>query len=178
MTCNRLVFSLDTPVSSTNKTDHHHITEILLKVALNTINQPWTHWEELHSVVIFQSLDQYEGVKHHKLKPYSWTNYIVACWILSGEDKYRLNKILFKLNTRLTLICRVGRVGLGVRKKSRWKLRRTIQIKILVELYLLKIWISGELWLLKCRLWARLQDHVVSWVYWKSWLCALDWYRV
>ena len=32
-------FSLDTPVSSTNKTDHHDITEILLKVALNTINQ-------------------------------------------------------------------------------------------------------------------------------------------
>ena len=30
-------FSLRTPVSSTNKTDHHDITEILLKVALNTI---------------------------------------------------------------------------------------------------------------------------------------------
>jgi hypothetical protein len=29
-------FSLITPVSSTNKTDHHDITEILLKVALNT----------------------------------------------------------------------------------------------------------------------------------------------
>jgi hypothetical protein len=28
-----------TPVSSTNKTDHHDITEILLKVALNTIKQ-------------------------------------------------------------------------------------------------------------------------------------------
>jgi hypothetical protein len=27
------------PVSSTNKTDHHDITEIVLKVALNTINQ-------------------------------------------------------------------------------------------------------------------------------------------
>ena len=27
-----------TPVSSTNKTDRHDITEILLKVALNTIN--------------------------------------------------------------------------------------------------------------------------------------------
>jgi hypothetical protein len=27
-----------TPVSSINKTDHHDITEILLKVALNTIN--------------------------------------------------------------------------------------------------------------------------------------------
>ena len=28
-----------TPVSSTNKADHHDITEILLRVALNTINQ-------------------------------------------------------------------------------------------------------------------------------------------
>jgi hypothetical protein len=27
------------PVSSTNKTDHHDLTEILLKVALNTIKQ-------------------------------------------------------------------------------------------------------------------------------------------
>ena len=32
-------FSLHTPVSSTNKTDHHDITEILLKVPLNTIDQ-------------------------------------------------------------------------------------------------------------------------------------------
>jgi hypothetical protein len=30
-------FSLGTLVSSTNKTDHHDITEKLLKVALNTI---------------------------------------------------------------------------------------------------------------------------------------------
>ena len=30
-------FSLDAPVYSTNKTDRHDITEILLKVALNTI---------------------------------------------------------------------------------------------------------------------------------------------
>jgi hypothetical protein len=33
------VFSQGTPVSSTNKTDHHDITEILLKVTLNTIKQ-------------------------------------------------------------------------------------------------------------------------------------------
>jgi len=33
-------FSPSPPVSSTNKTDHHHdIAEILLKVALNTIKQ-------------------------------------------------------------------------------------------------------------------------------------------
>ena len=33
-------FSPGTPVSSTNKTDRHDIAEILLKVVLNTINQP------------------------------------------------------------------------------------------------------------------------------------------
>ena len=33
-------FLRDTPVSSTNKTDRHDITEILLKVALKTINHP------------------------------------------------------------------------------------------------------------------------------------------
>jgi hypothetical protein len=33
------VFSAGIPVSSTNKTDCHDITEILLKVALNTIKQ-------------------------------------------------------------------------------------------------------------------------------------------
>jgi hypothetical protein len=33
-----LWFSLGPPASSTNKTDHHDITEILLKVALNTLN--------------------------------------------------------------------------------------------------------------------------------------------
>jgi len=32
-------FSPGTPVSSTNATDSHDIAEILLKVALNTINQ-------------------------------------------------------------------------------------------------------------------------------------------
>jgi hypothetical protein len=32
-------FSLGAPVSSANKTDHDDITEILLKVALSTINQ-------------------------------------------------------------------------------------------------------------------------------------------
>jgi len=34
-----LWFSPGTPVSSTNKTDRHKITEILLKVVLDTINQ-------------------------------------------------------------------------------------------------------------------------------------------
>ena len=33
------VFFPGDPVSSTNKTDRHHVTEILLKVAINTISQ-------------------------------------------------------------------------------------------------------------------------------------------
>ena len=39
-------FSTGTPVSSTNKTDHHDITEILLKVALNTMNLNLNLFEE------------------------------------------------------------------------------------------------------------------------------------
>jgi hypothetical protein len=40
-------FSPGTPVSSTNKTDRHNITEILLKVALNTIilSSSKTEWK-------------------------------------------------------------------------------------------------------------------------------------
>ena len=37
VTCDKTVFFSDTPVSSINNTDHHDITEILLRVALNTI---------------------------------------------------------------------------------------------------------------------------------------------
>jgi hypothetical protein len=33
------LFSPGAPVSSTNKTDRHDVTEVLLKVALNTIKQ-------------------------------------------------------------------------------------------------------------------------------------------
>jgi hypothetical protein len=36
-------FSPGTPISSTNKIDLRDITEVLLKVALNTIMTPWTH---------------------------------------------------------------------------------------------------------------------------------------
>ena len=42
-------FSQGTLVSSTNKTDHHDITEILLKVALSTMNQTKPH-VDLHDL--------------------------------------------------------------------------------------------------------------------------------
>ena len=46
-------FSPITMISPTNKTDHHDITEILLKVALNTITI--THWLIWTSIVIYKS---------------------------------------------------------------------------------------------------------------------------
>ena len=36
-----IIYSLGTPVSSTNKTDRHDVTEIFMKVALNTISQQY-----------------------------------------------------------------------------------------------------------------------------------------
>jgi hypothetical protein len=48
-------FSPGTPVSSTNKTDRHDITEILLKVALNTTNQ--TKPNRLQIIIHYKARD-------------------------------------------------------------------------------------------------------------------------
>ena len=47
-----LWFSPGSPVSSTNKTDRHDITEILLKVALNTIKQTKKALSKFNSLFI------------------------------------------------------------------------------------------------------------------------------
>ena len=64
-----LWFSQGTPVSSTNKTDHHDIAEILLKVALNTIKQTNIYLD------IF-------GPRHRN--PYS------KHWVLLGQDQIQV----------------------------------------------------------------------------------------
>jgi hypothetical protein len=46
-------FSPDTPASSTTKTDRHDIAEILLKVALSTINQSIIFTRSLSSGYLF-----------------------------------------------------------------------------------------------------------------------------
>jgi hypothetical protein len=46
-------FSLGTPASSTTKTGHHDIAEILLRVALNTINQIKSNHIFICSLIIF-----------------------------------------------------------------------------------------------------------------------------
>jgi hypothetical protein len=73
-------FSPGTPVSVTNKTDCHDITEILLKVTLNTITHPLT----LLSVSKFQSISIY--FKHKLiLRKFSLEVFHYhACWVVDA----------------------------------------------------------------------------------------------
>jgi hypothetical protein len=52
-----LWFSPGTPVSSINKTDRHDITEILLKVALNTINHNQPPFSTMFSAISWMSVE-------------------------------------------------------------------------------------------------------------------------
>ena len=65
-------FSPGTLVSSTNKTDHHNITEILLKVVLNTIT--------IHSTSILAT--QHPSVICKKNVWYSWIIHLDSDWLL------------------------------------------------------------------------------------------------
>jgi hypothetical protein len=58
-------FSLCTPVSSTNKTDHHDLTEILLKVALNniTLTRIHEHFFFKTTKMILQNLNELTVIK-------------------------------------------------------------------------------------------------------------------
>ena len=53
VTCDRSMVFLCSPVSSTNKTDRHDITEILLKVVLNTIKQTKNTYSQKHVVLYY-----------------------------------------------------------------------------------------------------------------------------
>jgi hypothetical protein len=71
-----LWFSPGTPVSSTNKTDSHDITVILLKVALNTINPACRYECRTHSVSSIPNVNHFISVTKHTCishMSYSWT---------------------------------------------------------------------------------------------------------
>jgi hypothetical protein len=54
-----LCVSLGTPDCSTNKTDHHDITEILLNVALNTIKPSFKKKYTLQTLPVYQYFESY-----------------------------------------------------------------------------------------------------------------------
>ena len=66
------------PISSTNKTDRHDITEILLKVALNTIKQTIT---EIDLFLFFQIVKNF-NIKSAFLSNQSFVN--VVCRLLNA----------------------------------------------------------------------------------------------
>jgi hypothetical protein len=57
-------FSPGFPVSSANKTDEHSITEILLKVALNTIQQQTILWGSIDPNETFAPIFGERNVLH------------------------------------------------------------------------------------------------------------------
>jgi hypothetical protein len=61
------LFSPSTPVSSTNKTDRHDITEILLKVALNTLPLTFTSYR------IFTS-KEWKTMQYNKSRKYKYVS--------------------------------------------------------------------------------------------------------
>ena len=88
-------FSLGTPVSSTNKTDHHDITEILLKGALNTLTLIWV-WNGpyLATLLYYTIIFSRTGEKLSTEKQDSEENQCVICsvryliiflWLVTGQ---------------------------------------------------------------------------------------------
>ena len=61
-------FFLGAPVSSTNKTDSQDITEILLKVALNTINQIKPNMQTIHQISCCKLFKYYISAEHTTLR--------------------------------------------------------------------------------------------------------------
>jgi hypothetical protein len=98
VTCVRWWFSLDTPVSSTNKTDRHNITVILLKVALTTItlNPEYNDWiirVIKHTGIITNHIISVKlpyKYKYTKIAPYyfqQYYSYIVAVSFIGGGNR-------------------------------------------------------------------------------------------
>jgi hypothetical protein len=71
-------FSPGTPVSSTNKTDHHYITDILLKVALDTITQPHTQKWSSNLDLVNTIISLYREKGDYSLTP--WPNLYLSYW--------------------------------------------------------------------------------------------------
>ena len=76
-------FSLSTLVSSTNKTDCHNITEILMKVALKTItlNKGEFQWVIEHQLSNFATISWWEQVN------FQWDDDDKVCFILDQQAK-------------------------------------------------------------------------------------------
>jgi hypothetical protein len=87
-------FSPGTPVSSTNKTDRHDITEILLKVALNT-NKKWTFSKSKNCIANCKLKSWWRWHQHSKNKN---NPLIFKRWLKSDYDKVKTPKYFWPRN--------------------------------------------------------------------------------
>jgi hypothetical protein len=69
VTCDRSVVFSGPTVSSTNITDRHDITEILLKVALNTIKQANKTWLQDRLTYTFKLYNEVRKARFISIKP-------------------------------------------------------------------------------------------------------------
>ena len=81
-------FSPGTPVSSTNKTDRHDITEILLKVALNSIN---------HKPITYRSQTDYSKTQRTKYVFVKYVNQYTRYIFLMKKKPSNLENTLKKM---------------------------------------------------------------------------------
>jgi hypothetical protein len=83
-------FSPVTPVSSTNKTDHHDLTEILLKVKLSIINLTTSNKDHNSSEIAFigRRLEKLEHIWHtiHPIRLYR--TYLTTAWNRETLSQY------------------------------------------------------------------------------------------
>jgi hypothetical protein len=116
-------FSSCTPVSSTNKTDHHDITEILLKVVLNTIDQPPLFSSPLFSkchqhTKSAQSFDYKCIPISYKLGKYFWMSIYFETntfdWNVYPVKQWHSNKFMWCL-----FLAEIVEILQNVKKKTR-----------------------------------------------------------
>jgi len=87
-------FSSGTPVSSTNKTDRHDITEILLKVALSTIKPNQTN----HRSHCWKILLAFSFYLYYVAFIYIQTTILSICLYLSNENKLHHVEQIISIN--------------------------------------------------------------------------------
>jgi hypothetical protein len=71
-------FSMGTPVSSTTKTGHHDIAEILLKVALSTINQSINFSSTAYESIVYNHFTSFRTSQFLAFLSYCFLTYLVG----------------------------------------------------------------------------------------------------
>jgi hypothetical protein len=114
-------FSPGSLVSSTNKTDHHDITEILLKVALSKITLTLTYTWDTREIDCYQS-----RLQNHK---YSFICYIAIWYMLClwNQNIYESSIQCAKHERARIHLVQHHFSALKKKQKNRWSIKKPIR---------------------------------------------------